>query len=211
MTDDTGEPLDKERSSKLLKSLPLYSHPPKAAIGVDQSVVNHSVETLSPPPNETTEAALTRSDAVVLDTNVVLDWLLFRDLGCTALAARLEAQQLRWCATAAMRAELASVLPRPQLQQWHQEGEHVLTAFDQRAVLLPEATTSAAVVGLRCRDVDDQKFIDLACAIGARWLLTRDRALLDLAKAARKHGVEVLRPAAWAQRHGGGTESSTPG
>ena len=169
------------------------------------------METPCPSPHSTTEAASTLADAVVLDTNVVLDWLLFRDRGCTVLAARLEARRLSWHATEAMRAELASVLPRRQLQLWHKDGEHVLTAFDERAVLLPAISVLADKFGLRCRDADDQKFIDLACAIGARWLLTRDRALLDLAKAARRHGVEVLRPADWAQRYGSDAQSSTAG
>jgi predicted nucleic acid-binding protein len=50
---------------------------------------------------------------------------------------------------------------------------------------------------LRCRDGDDQKFLDLAHFAGARWLISRDRALLDLAKRARHLGFEILTPALW--------------
>ncbi len=169
------------------------------------------METPRPSPRSTTEAASTGTDVVVLDTNVVLDWLLFRDRACTVLSKRLEARQLSWHATEVMRAELASVLPRPQLQRWRFEGEYILTTFDERVVLQPACTVSTEKSGLRCRDADDQKFIDLACAIGARWLLTRDRALLDLAKAAGRYGVEVLRPGDWAQRYGGGGDSGKAG
>ena len=60
-----------------------------------------------------------------------------------------------------------------------------------------EPPPPAAAPSLRCRDPDDQKFIDLAVAAGARWLFTRDRALLALRKAAAGRGVTVLRPVDW--------------
>jgi len=40
-------------------------------------------------------------------------------------------------------------------------------------------------------------FIDLAIASRARWLVTRDRAVLKLAKRMRASGVEVLAPPDW--------------
>ena len=49
-----------------------------------------------------------------------------------------------------------------------------------------------------CRDPDDQKFIDLARCIGAGTLLSRDRAVLKLAARARRLGVLILTPTAWA-------------
>jgi len=39
----------------------------------------------------------------------------------------------------------------------------------------------------RCSDPDDQVFLELAQRAGVDWLLTRDRALLKLARA--KHGL----------------------
>ena len=110
-----------------------------------------------------------------------------------------------WHATLPMRDELAHVLPRPQLKAW--DGEQVLTRFDQWARLSPAELKTVAP---RCRDGDDQKFIDLACALGVRWLLTRDRALLDLAKSARSHGVEVLTPAAWTFRRAAAPQLDGP-
>jgi predicted nucleic acid-binding protein len=48
---------------------------------------------------------------------------------------------------------------------------------------------------LLCRDPDDQKFLELALATDARFLVTRDRALLDLARRAQEqHGLAILRP-----------------
>jgi putative PIN family toxin of toxin-antitoxin system len=139
--------------------------------------------------------------AVVLDTNVVLDWLVFSDASCSSLAEQLIRGQLRWQATAEMRSELCSVLPRPELKIWNPDGEHVLSVFDRLASLHAPSRVQQPAAGLRCRDPDDQKFMDLALATSARWLFSRDRALLDLAKTARKHGVEILTPASWLRQH----------
>jgi putative PIN family toxin of toxin-antitoxin system len=138
---------------------------------------------------------------VVLDTNVVLDWLVFYDATCKVLADRLDAKQLCWHATDAMRAELCSVLPRPELAAWNPDGEHIRSVFDHLARLQPAAPALSGSTRLRCRDTDDQKFVDLAIASGVRWLFSRDRALLDLAKPALKHGVEILTPADWLHRY----------
>jgi hypothetical protein len=47
----------------------------------------------------------------------------------------------------------------------------------------------------RCRDPDDQKFLELARACRADLLLTRDRALLELA---RRTPFRIVTPRAWA-------------
>jgi predicted nucleic acid-binding protein len=50
-----------------------------------------------------------------------------------------------------------------------------------------------------CRDPDDQKFLDLALACGARALLTRDRALLELGRRWKKSlPFAIVTPRAWA-------------
>jgi putative PIN family toxin of toxin-antitoxin system len=138
---------------------------------------------------------------VVLDTNVVLDWLVFEDASCTQLGHQLKTAQLRWLATAKMRLELESVLPRRQLQRWSPNCERILSIFDSLAMECAEPRCAAGpVVRLHCRDPDDQKFIDLAVAVGAQWLFSKDRALLDLARPARACGVQVLTPAQWLRR-----------
>ena len=141
---------------------------------------------------------------VVLDTNVVLDWLVFRDAHCAGWSQLLQAGRLRWHATPSMRAELSCVVVRPELQRWTPDPEHVLSTFDRLARLCDEAPCAAGATGrLRCRDPDDQKFIDLAVGIGAKWLFSRDRALLSLARPARAAGVEIVTPARWPSLRGG--------
>jgi putative PIN family toxin of toxin-antitoxin system len=134
-----------------------------------------------------------RAPAVVLDTNVVLDWLVFHDSRVQPLADALQARRLRWLACPAMRDELGHMLAHPSLARWQPDREQALTVFDTTAWLcLPPARSR-----LLCTDADDQVFIDLALAEKAQWLLTHDRALLKLARRARTHGVRVATPDAW--------------
>lgn len=138
---------------------------------------------------------------MVLDTNIVLDWLVFADSSCLAVAQQIASGRMAWHATPAMRDELAHVLPRPALAHWQPDAQRVLACFDKHVILAQSPARSGTSPWPwpwpTCKDPDDQQFIDLALAIGARWLLTRDRALLDLASAARRAGVQVLRPANW--------------
>ena len=128
--------------------------------------------------------------AVVIDTNRVLDLWLFDDPQVARLKQAIETGALRWLATGAMRDELARVLGYPavaaQLERRGRIGAQVLAAFDQWAQLVPIAPSSAP----RCRDVDDQGFVDLAVAQGAA-LFSKDRALIELSRALASLGVAV--------------------
>lgn len=130
----------------------------------------------------------------VIDTQVVLDWLVFRDPGAAALAAAVESGRLRWIGCAPMRDELAHMLGHRSLARWQPDAEGVLARVDRLCCITPAAAPQPA---LRCRDADDQVFIDLALGAGARWLFTRDKALLALARRARPRGTEIVTPARW--------------
>jgi predicted nucleic acid-binding protein len=139
-----------------------------------------------------------RSGAVlVLDTNVALDWLVFRN---TAVAPRLEPAlaegRWRWHATEAMLAEFELVLTYPEIAQWQPDHDAIATAWRRWAVVVP-ARLPAPSLPLHCTDPDDQMFIDLAVQLGEATLLSRDRAVLKLARRARAHGVSILTPERW--------------
>jgi putative PIN family toxin of toxin-antitoxin system len=170
------------------KSLPLYSQRCNAASSELDAHQNDCMLPASCP-------AAAAPPRVVLDTNVVLDWLLFRDAGCAALARQLQTGQLAWLATAAMRAELDSILLHPRLAGWQPDAARILHSFDAMASICAEAPLCSQA--LVCRDPDDQKFIDLAVAANACWLFSKDRALLALARRARSFGVHILRPDGW--------------
>jgi len=128
---------------------------------------------------------------IVLDTNIVLDLLVFDDPERAPLAAALAAGELRWLATAAMRDEFERVLGYPlivaRLDAIGRQAAEVLAAFDARAQMVDAAPVRAPCV---CSDPDDQIFIDLAVAHRAR-LLSKDRAVLSMHKRLAAHGVAV--------------------
>lgn len=138
---------------------------------------------------------------VVIDTNVVLDWLVFGDPAVARLAAALQAGRLQWIATQAMLDELSVVLRRPLLLRRPPPVSGSVDTAVTRWCRVVEAPSLLAPA-LICSDGDDQKFIDLALARPAAWLVSRDKALLRLARRARTRGVAVCLPADWSEAVG---------
>jgi predicted nucleic acid-binding protein len=137
------------------------------------------------------------ADAVVLDTQVLLDWRFFGSPACAAWRPP-STSTWRWLATPAMRDELAHVLARGFPARWQTPAEQVLAFFDAHATLVePPAAANFSAPGLRCTDPDDQKFIDLALALRPAMLVSRDRAVLKLARRAAAHGVSIVPPQRW--------------
>jgi predicted nucleic acid-binding protein len=144
---------------------------------------------------------LPEAAVVVLDSNVVLDWLVFSDPAAAPLAAACREGRLRWLATQPMVDELAHVLRRGSLTSTQPDSEQVLAEL-QRWCTVVDAPAAAMPPAPTCTDPDDQKFIAFAIAWPAHWLLTRDKALLRLARAAARRGTTVCTPAAWAATAG---------
>lgn len=138
---------------------------------------------------------------LVIDTNVVLDWLAFGHPIGAPLQDELASGRCRWLCTRAMRDELARVIARESLKRWAIDAHAVLDVFDSLGVDVGTPASPGEAGRLRCSDPDDQKFIDLAMDRGAHALLTRDRALLRLASRARRFGVLVAPPEAWLDVH----------
>jgi putative PIN family toxin of toxin-antitoxin system len=133
--------------------------------------------------------------AIVLDTNAVLDWLLFQDRRVATLAGAIAGRRVRWLATPAMRDELRHVLERGLAARRSAETSALLAAWDAHAIVVAQAEAHP----LRCADPDDQIFVDLGLASGARWLISRDRALLKLARGAAPLGLRIVEPSRWAE------------
>lgn len=133
--------------------------------------------------------------AIVIDTQVVMDWLIFDDPRVRPLAAALSAGLLRWLVAPAMRDEIRHVLGRGVAARYAPNLPLIEARFDALSESVEARTPAARLV---CRDPDDQKFIDLALTRSARWLVSRDKALLALAKRARPRGLLVVKPEDWA-------------
>ena len=127
---------------------------------------------------------------IVLDTNIVLDVFVFNDDAAKPVKNALEAGELNWLATQAMRDELARVLDYPQivprLSFYQLSAGDVLAAFDRHVRM----TDAAPKAGMTCSDADDQKFIDLAVSHRAL-LLSKDRHLLSMRKRLLVQGIRV--------------------
>lgn len=138
----------------------------------------------------------TAAAPLVLDTNVVLDWLVFRHPAAACIEPALAAGRWRWWATPVMISELEHVLTYPEVQAWQPDRAAIRVSCARWASLvepLPPPLSSP----LRCSDPDDQMFIDLAMQLGGTTLLSRDRAVLKLARRARAQGVSILTPERW--------------
>jgi uncharacterized protein len=129
--------------------------------------------------------------SLVLDTNVVLDWLVFHDPSAEPLAQALNAGRARWCVCTRMLGELSEVLQRPFLDPWRPNATAIQVAIERHANH-HDVPPSPSPPALQCTDRDDQVFIDLALHIGATALLSRDRAVLRLARSARRLGLDIL-------------------
>lgn len=127
--------------------------------------------------------------SAVLDTNIVLDLLVFQDPATVKLKAALAEGRLQWMATGAMRDELARVLGYSyivkSLLHHTVSAAQVLAGFDAQVSLQAVAARASAV----CKDPDDQKFIDLAVA-HRTLLLSKDKAVLCMKK--RLLALDVL-------------------
>ena len=138
----------------------------------------------------------TAAPLAVLDTNVVLDLWLFNDPRVAPLRDALQSGDLGVLVTAPMLAELAGVLQRPFATACPVPGATVLAALHALGSLVE--TPAGPNPAPACTDADDQKFIDLAWAWPARWLISRDRALLKLARPALARGLQIVTPERWA-------------
>ena len=141
---------------------------------------------------------------VVLDTNAVLDWLLFRDKGFAPLAEAIAAGRLALLTSESCLEELRRVLRYPEFKLDEARQAALLAEVRARAEVLevPEALpVEAGYVVPHCKDPDDQKFLAVAAHAGAL-LVTKDKVLLKLArKVARAGRFAILRPDEVIRRH----------
>lgn len=145
--------------------------------------------------------------SLVLDTNCVLDLLLFQDANCQPIAHWLGTHQAQILVTSAMLEELRRVLTYADFALSAAQQQSIWARYAAMSVLLAPAEMPPLPPSLpRCRDPDDQGFIDLAAALAATaprapiaassvLLISRDKAVLRLRRALRRFAVTLLAPA----------------
>lgn len=130
---------------------------------------------------------------LVLDTNVWLDLLVFADPRVAALADALRGRRVLAISRADCRDEWRRVLGYPRLALDAATQATLIARHDALVVPIPDDAALPARLP-RCADRDDQKFLELAAQGGAAALLSRDAALLALARRTRRDGLFAIVP-----------------
>jgi len=128
----------------------------------------------------------------VLDTHVLLDFWVFDDARTRLLREAVEAGRVMALRSGSQVDELSDVLARVRLGVSSERRASILRHWDRLAV--PVERVYAAP--LTCRDPKDQMLLELAFTARADWLVTRDKALLALARRAGRARLAILNPEA---------------
>lgn len=141
---------------------------------------------------------------IVLDTNVCLDLFVFGDPRVAHVRGALQAGDIVALTDDACRNEWLRVLAYPQLGLDTVRHAAAICDFDAWVATHTPAVSASMAADMRrlprCRDPDDQKFLELAVHSGARWLLSRDEHLLALGRRTRGNGLfDILTPQAWSR------------
>jgi len=123
---------------------------------------------------------------LVLDTNVVLDLVVFDDPSSRALRAAIEDRSVTLHADAACLVELRRVLAYPEFALDAAAQDSAYEWYASRVVMADSAPSPPSIPLPRCRDADDQKFLEVALGARADHVITKDRALLELSKRVAK-------------------------
>lgn len=133
---------------------------------------------------------------IVIDTNVCLDLFLFEDPRCTTLMAALKEGTVEAVTCTDCRNEWLRILDYPNLRLDETLKSNCAIKFDAHIKYLtpPRIDTPLPL----CRDPDDQKFLELARDAKATILITKDKALLKLARKTRQAGLfAICKPENW--------------
>jgi putative PIN family toxin of toxin-antitoxin system len=134
---------------------------------------------------------------VVFDTNVLVSLYVFADSRFAPLRARIESGEWLALTNEACFGEFRRVLGYPLFALAEGQQHAALAAYDARVTHHTAAVKPETATLPRCKDRDDQKFLELARDSGADWLVTADKALLRMARRDRLRGLfRILTPEA---------------
>ena len=128
---------------------------------------------------------------LVLDTNVVLDLFHWGNVDAVPIMAALEGGRIECLADQRTLDELQRVLTYPQLKL---TPDMIGERYERYSRLVQLVDEGEAPPLPRCRDRDDQKFLELAARCGADLLVSKDKALLKL-RGRTKLAFQILKPA----------------
>lgn len=131
----------------------------------------------------------------MFDTNVLVALYVFADRGLAPLRARIESGDWLAITDEACFEEFRRVLTYPAVAEAQQKD--ALAAYGASVGRVIRSQRAVAATLPRCRDRDDQKFLELARDGCADWLVTADKALLRLRRSGGLRGLfRILSPVA---------------
>ena len=126
---------------------------------------------------------------VVLDTNILLDVLVFDDSRAHPLRAALIAGDLDAVATEKTVAEFLDVIGREQFSLSQEKQNEIMSQWQSWSRLINDEVLDVAP--WKCKDRDDQVFINLAYTLKPALLISKDKLVLKIAKRAQKNGIVI--------------------
>lgn len=127
---------------------------------------------------------------VVIDTNVCLDLFVFKDPRWALILSGLKDGSIKAITREDCRNEWLAVLHYSHLPVNAENRDQIIQTFDASisCVERPEKPLPLP----RCTDKDDQKFLEIARDGEVKTLITKDKALLKLAKKVHKAGYYTI-------------------
>lgn len=126
----------------------------------------------------------------VLDTNVVLDILLFADKKTEPIRQLLSSGKLLALGHYDTFYEFADVISRSQFKLTDSQIKEKLHAWVNLHWIIKEALPTEVY----CKDHDDDKFFNLARLCSARYLISKDKKVLKAKGKAKRFGCAVIKP-----------------
>ena len=126
----------------------------------------------------------------VLDTNVVLDILLFADKNTKSIQKSLASGQLLALGHYDTLYEFTDVISRSQFKLTESQIKEKLHAWIKLHWLIKEPLPTEGY----CKDHDDDKFFNLARLCSARYLISKDKKVLKAKGKAKQFGCIVIKP-----------------
>ena len=114
---------------------------------------------------------------LVLDTNVVLDLFHWGNVDAVPIMAALESGQIECCVDARTLDELQRVLTYPQLKLTPEMIVDRYRRYSELVRIVPEGEAPPLP---RCKDRDDQKFLELAARCHLYFFFIKVKAIFSL-------------------------------
>jgi putative PIN family toxin of toxin-antitoxin system len=126
---------------------------------------------------------------VVLDTNILLDIFVFNDKRALHLKEALFDKSIRFIASQKAIEEFADVLSRPLFKLDEQTQVGLLAQW--QSIAEQQDDSNLAPAPWKCKDPDDQIFLDLAYQLKPTILISKDNAVLQIASRAASENILI--------------------